>query len=450
MTSAHDPRTSGRAPRRTSALLVSLASLAAASALIGAQSPPAGSTPPPRVRPATPPVSRPATPPAAPPIAPQPEVDQPSHAGDANASIPEGLRVRHPGRKPEFKGGPALYFEELDHDFGAMTNAETRSHRFAFVNAGDQPLVVERVVPKCGCTKPRYTPNQTVQPGERGYIDVDFTPPTGGHQAKALTVVSNAMWPVPQGEEWNIRVIANVESVLSFEPKFTDVGEVSFGKPLTTEFEVKADADATIFDSVESRSPELTAAFVGDGPHKGSVKVKVDIGGNMPWGLFRSGVLMLTTRGKTEGGEDIRKTLPLRVTGTVVDDIRASEYILQFGVVRPGQDFTQSVFVYHKDGKDFELMDVIHEPLAAGMKGVAAASYNPVTAVKETRDGVPGYVITLSGNAGSTEHGFLTGSVRFSTKLPGESQPSPKQLAIGGRIMSEAVEKRLPPGPGRR
>jgi hypothetical protein len=394
--------------------------------------------------PATPPATRPAAPttPARPaqnaPATAAPG-DAPAHADDANAELPEGLKTRVPGPKPAFKGGPAIYFEELDKDFGAMTNAETRSHRFYFVNAGDAPLTLERVIPKCGCTKPKYTP-ATFQPGERGFIDVDFTPPTGGHQAKALVVVTNAMWPAP---EWNIRVIGKVDSVLSFEPKSFDLGELARGQKVSREVVVTADAKSTIFDSVSSRSPGYVPSFLGEAPHTGEVRVKIEVDGTLPWGSLRGGVLMLNTRGRTEGGADITKSLPFRLTGVVVDNIRASEYLVQFGSVRPGQPFSKTAFIYSADGSDFEVTSAVYEPLPPGSKGVAPAQYNPVTIEKTMHDGKPAYAITLSGKADDPSRGFMSGSIKFTTK-DAKGVTETRELAVGGRIMTEEQEKTLP------
>lgn len=412
-------------------------------------------------RDATPPPARPAgsstqkgnsppqgpavTPPAASPDASKPT--SPPHADDANAELPEGLKVRDPGKRPDFKGGPAIYFDEIDHDFGPMTNAETKHHRFTFVNAGNQPLVIEAVVPKCGCTRPTCDLDKVYQPGESGYIDIDFTPPTGGHQAKAIVVKSNAAWP---SEVFNIRVIGKVESVLSFEPKTFDFGEVRRGQPWTGEVKVVADAKATVFDSVRTRSGELRGEFIGEGPHQGEVTIKLQIDANVKWGSFKSGVLMITTRGKDEGGQELTKSLPFRVAGTIVDEIRASAYIFQMDTVRPGNSFSKSVFLSHEEGKPIEVTELKLEPMGTDMKGIAPVTFKPIEVTEETRDGRPGYLITVSGEAPADAHGFLGGAVRFKARTRGDAEFVERELSIGGRVMTEQAEKALPTAPRRR
>ena len=409
------------------------------------KAPPQGA--PTRTAPTAPPPTVPAAKAPAPTDPPAPAHGAPGHADDADATLPEGLKVRDPGRKPDFKGGPAIYFNEVDFDFGPMTNAETRTHRFTFVNAGDAPLKIEAVIPKCGCTRPTADLGKVYQPGESGFIDVAFTPPTGGHQAKALVVQSNAGWP---GEVFNIRVIGKVESVLSFEPKLHDIGEIRRGTQSETQIRVVADAKATSFDAITSRSPDITGSFVGEGPHRGEVTVKVTVSPKMPWGSLRGGALMLTTSGKDEGGTTLTKTLPLRISGVIVDEIRASAYLFQMNTVRPGTSFSNSVFVFHETGKPIEVTDVVNAAMGVESKGIAPVNFQPIQVTPETRDGKPGFVITLSGDAPADSHGFLGGSVRFRAKTVGDANFVERELSIGGRVMTEAAEKALPTARGGR
>lgn len=390
------------------------------------------------------------TPPAAPaqptpPVQRDPDsvVPPPASADEANANLPEGLKVRDPGPQPKITGGAAIYFHALDHEFGRMTNAETKHHRFTFVNAGDQPLTIEAVVPKCGCTKPTWERNKTYQPGESGFIDVDFTPPTGGHQAKAIVVKSNAIWPA---DVFNIRVIGNVESVLSFSPKTIDFGELRRGEPWEKEVKIVADAKATIFEKVAPRVPGVTGTFLGDAPHRGEVTMKIVVDPKSPWGSIRGGLLMIDTRGKDDVGTELTKSLPFRILGVIVDEIRADEYIFQMGTIRPGNPFTSSVFLSHEAGKPIEVTDVVVAAMGPEMKGVAAVTYGPVDVKQETRDGKPGYVITLSGTTPGDAHGFFGGSVKFKTKSEGDAAPVARELPIGGRVMTEEAERNLPGG----
>jgi hypothetical protein len=388
---------------------------------------------------ATPQTAPAATPPAAPAAG---DIARPANADDANSNVPEGMKVRDPGKQPKITGGPALYFSVLDHDFGAMTNAETKNYRFTFVNAGDAPLTIENVVPKCGCTKPTWQRGKTYQPGEMGYIDIDFTPPTGGHQAKAIMVQSNAEWP---SKVFNIRVIGNVESVLSFDPKSFDFGEIRRGQPFETEVTVKADAPATVFETITSRAASLAGAFVGTAPHRGEVKVKITVDKSVPWGSYRGAVLMITTSGKKEGGDSITKNLPFRISGVVVDEIRADDYLFRMETVRPGNGFKKTVFLHHEEGKPIEVVDVQLKPMGLESRGIAEVQYDPIVVEQGTKDGKPGYMITVSGKTTTASAGFLGGAVSFKARAQGAGELVARELPISGRVMTAEAEARLPP-----
>jgi hypothetical protein len=87
-----------------------------------------------------------------------------------------------------------ITFEEPIHDFGDVREeGGPVAHDFIFKNTGDKPLVVNKVVPACGCTVSSWT-KSPVQPGETGVIKTSYTP-LGNRPMpfnKTLTVTSNA------------------------------------------------------------------------------------------------------------------------------------------------------------------------------------------------------------------------------------------------------------------
>ncbi|GAB3538934.1 hypothetical protein GCM10027443_34800 [Pontibacter brevis] len=90
------------------------------------------------------------------------------------------------------KNGPALTFEETEHNFGDITQGDVVEHTFKFTNTGTQPLVIERVDVTCGCTTPNWT-KEPVMPGKTGFVTAKFNSAGKmGQQKKAITVHSNA------------------------------------------------------------------------------------------------------------------------------------------------------------------------------------------------------------------------------------------------------------------
>lgn len=64
---------------------------------------------------------------------------------------------------------------------------------FTIKNTGDSALVLEKVIPACGCTKVRY--DTLIRPGATGKIHAELTISGfgGGPLAKGITVASNAV-----------------------------------------------------------------------------------------------------------------------------------------------------------------------------------------------------------------------------------------------------------------
>ncbi|PRY15446.1 uncharacterized protein DUF1573 [Pontibacter ummariensis] len=88
--------------------------------------------------------------------------------------------------------GPAITFDETEHNFGDITQGDVVEHTFKFTNTGTQPLVIERVDVSCGCTTPAWT-KEPVMPGKTGFISAKFNSAGKmGQQKKPLTIHSNA------------------------------------------------------------------------------------------------------------------------------------------------------------------------------------------------------------------------------------------------------------------
>jgi len=86
-----------------------------------------------------------------------------------------------------------MAFSELSHDFGTVSDDQDGQCVFTFTNKGNEPIVIQKAQPSCGCTVPTYS-KEPVLPGKVGTIDVTYHTkgkPAGGFQ-KTITVVSNA------------------------------------------------------------------------------------------------------------------------------------------------------------------------------------------------------------------------------------------------------------------
>ncbi|MDH3786466.1 MAG: DUF1573 domain-containing protein, partial [Acidobacteriota bacterium] len=86
--------------------------------------------------------------------------------------------------------GPLLEFEAREIDLGEITRGESRDGTFTLHNRGDQPLLIHRVKPACGCTLADY--DASIAPGESGEIRVTVhTETLQGPIARSIGVDTN-------------------------------------------------------------------------------------------------------------------------------------------------------------------------------------------------------------------------------------------------------------------
>lgn len=91
------------------------------------------------------------------------------------------------------QSGPMLVWDKANHDFGEISEGSQVSHTFRFTNKGNEPLILTRVQPSCGCTVPNNWPKDPIMPGGAGEISVSFNSSGRvGTNTKVVQVFSNA------------------------------------------------------------------------------------------------------------------------------------------------------------------------------------------------------------------------------------------------------------------
>lgn len=89
---------------------------------------------------------------------------------------------------------PVLAFDNVDHDFGTITEGEKVSYTYSFKNTGEAPLIIQNAQPSCGCTVPEWS-KEPIPVGGTGFVKAEFD--SNGKpniQNKTITVTANT-WP---------------------------------------------------------------------------------------------------------------------------------------------------------------------------------------------------------------------------------------------------------------
>ena len=84
-----------------------------------------------------------------------------------------------------------IEFEEIEFDWGTITQGDKASYVFKFTNTGNEPLIIKNAKGSCGCTVPQW-PKAPIAPGEQGEIKVVFSSKGKmGKQSKRVTITAN-------------------------------------------------------------------------------------------------------------------------------------------------------------------------------------------------------------------------------------------------------------------
>lgn len=101
---------------------------------------------------------------------------------------------------------PEMTFEETSFDFGTIKQGDVVKHTFVFTNTGEAPLVITDTNSSCGCTVPTWPKGESIAPGEKGEMVVQFdSRGKRNMQNKSVSILTNTK----KGKEV-IRIQANV------------------------------------------------------------------------------------------------------------------------------------------------------------------------------------------------------------------------------------------------
>ena len=92
------------------------------------------------------------------------------------------------------QSGPVMTFEKTEIDYGTVAQGSDGVRYFKFKNTGTQPLVIKNARGSCGCTVPKW-PNEAIQPGKSGIIEVKYDTNRPGGFNKNVFVETNETQP---------------------------------------------------------------------------------------------------------------------------------------------------------------------------------------------------------------------------------------------------------------
>lgn len=170
---------------------------------------------------------------------------------------------------------PVIKLVQQRHDFGTIEEEAGKvTHRFNFVNAGNDTLLINKVRTSCGCTKPVY-PDTPIAPGDSSYIEITFDPTNRvGNFSKPIYVFANTT-----PDRTILRIIGKVvrsaiaDTARSYAYRIGDIALKSLhipyeklikGKPATREIELFNAGKETLTPYATNVPPHITVKFIPD------------------------------------------------------------------------------------------------------------------------------------------------------------------------------------------
>jgi hypothetical protein len=90
----------------------------------------------------------------------------------------------------EVANAPQISFVKDKHDFGEVPFRGNTTYTFEFVNAGNEPLIIQRVQSSCSCTVADWS-KEPIAPGGKGSIKVKYDSNRAGPFTKTFSVTTN-------------------------------------------------------------------------------------------------------------------------------------------------------------------------------------------------------------------------------------------------------------------
>jgi hypothetical protein len=159
---------------------------------------------------------------------------------------------------PALAAGPKIAVEQADFDFGQIFQGEKVEHTFRFQNAGDEPLIIDRVRSSCGCTAALLS-TKIIAAGDVAELKATFDSARfRGAVVKTIYLYSND--PVQQVTELHVRGTVKQEIVMV--PARLDLQNLVVGA--TKEFVVRLSNQSQktlTLSGLQTTTPELVAAL---------------------------------------------------------------------------------------------------------------------------------------------------------------------------------------------
>jgi hypothetical protein len=222
-------------------------------------------------------------------------------------------------------GHPKVRFVDPRYDFGDVEAGDEIEHTFPFENAGDAPLLLNRVSGGCGCTEARVS-DQEIPPGRAGEIRATLrTQGLHGTVEKGLILETND----PQNPLVRLTISGRVVSEVTVEPRYLNWGTFPPGEmPQPQRIRIGlAEGRGLRVEKVLSESPAVL--LMKESEDESGAVYAVALAAGLPAGRFAG---RITVRSNSERVPEVH--VPFQ--GTVQGSVRVTPETVSLGSVTAG------------------------------------------------------------------------------------------------------------------
>ncbi|GAB4170144.1 MAG: DUF1573 domain-containing protein [Geothermobacteraceae bacterium] len=188
--------------------------------------------------------------------------------------------------------GPRIEVTTTDVDFGTVLQGDKVEQVFTFRNAGDEPLVIDRVKSSCGCTA-ALVAEREIPPGGTGEVRATFDS-TRFHGGVVKTIYLYSNDPTRKLVQFHLR--GTVQEEISVSSRSIIVGPLAPGQESTVSLSLtNKGAEPVRIGPVRTTAKELTSPFQPADLAPGE-SLNIDVVARAPEGKeLVSGYLLITT-----------------------------------------------------------------------------------------------------------------------------------------------------------
>lgn len=248
-----------------------------------------------------------------------------------------------------FAAGPQAHLSETGFSFGVVSEGTKVTHEFILENKGDADLIIQKIVPSCGCTAATLTSN-TIKPKESEKVSVSFdTSGFKGDKTRTVELLTND----PEHQQLTITMKGAILPGATVSPVRLDFGEISPGSgdaawKKDLEIKVTSGSEHTI-STVSSPSKFITLQEVSSSPDRKHLQYMVSLDKAAPKGEIRDRVII-----ELSGTHASNINVP--ILGFLKGDMRVSPGTVSFGVVNPNSVLERTVKIENKSDTPVQIL----------------------------------------------------------------------------------------------